>query len=336
MNILLRISSAWKKAVYDDAKKSLLSRIESNAIKGILIILIVLGHNKYVMQGGMSNVYLYSFHVYAFFYLPFLYDFKNMEWCKFFQKNLIRLYVPYSIFFFILLSIALGQNRLLSPFSIFATYICGSQNMLYTTFGFGSFLWFIPTMLSVLIIRQIYYKQGYCGRNIILLLSAICLAGYTYLLPLYVITWWYTPLCLTVALAMILPAVCLRWIFQNIPQQIITISFFFLTIAVMIVYPIKGIYLNTYLTINRLICPILIFSLLLTLKKFLSENIYIINLGKQSLIIYLIHQFIYNGFYIVSDKYNPGIYVGLLIFAFTIIVAYLISRLKLIKYVFPK
>lgn len=335
-NIISRISTTWREMVTDDAEKSLLSRAESNAIKGILIILIVLGHNKYIMQGGMSNIYLYSFHVYAFYYLPFLYNFKKMTWVEFFRKNLRRLYVPYTIFFCILLFISISRGQPQSTVAVLSAYICGSQAMLSATFGFGSFLWFLPTMLSILMFRQIYYRLGYWGRNIILLLSAMCLFGFTYMIPLYVVTWWYCPFCLTVALAMIFPAVCLRYVVQCISQQAVVLIFFLLTISLMVIYPVQTEYPLSYLTVNRLLCPILIFSMLLTLKHYLVSSNMLVDFGRQSLVIYLTHQFIYNGFYMLSKQHNPGIYTGILIFGLTFVAAYLVSKIKFIKYAFPK
>ncbi len=330
------IYGMWKEIVCCNAENSLLSRNESNAIKGVLIMLVVLGHNKYVMQGGLSNMYLYSFHVYAFYYLPFLYDFKLMSWGNFFKKNLRRLYIPYTVFFILLLVLSFLQGHPLSINNILITYICGSQNLLVSNLGFGSFLWFIPTMLSVLFFRQIYYRLGYIGRNVLLVISALCLVGFSYMLPIYVYTWWYSPFCLTVGLAMVFPAICLRWMFSRVRSSAIVLSFFILTLSILIFYPVRSEYYLTYLTINRIICPVLIFSLLLTLMKYLSQSEIIIKIGIQSFIIYLLHIFIYNAFYMLCDRYKPGIYEGLIIFVISLTIAYAISKIGIVRYAFPK
>lgn len=323
-------------AVGDDARVSLLSRDESNAIKGVLIMLIVLGHNKYLMQGGMSNLYLYSFHVYAFYYLPFLYDFKRVKVGQVLRRNFIRFYVPYTLIFALLLCIGHATGHLPSIKDTFIAFICGSQYMLYNTLGFGSFLWFIPTMFSVLLYRWIYYNIGIRWRYGLLTLSGVCLVGFAYMIPEYVMTWIYSPFCLTVALGMVLPAVILREIFRRMEYAPVALAFFLLTIVMMIVYPVKDTYPNTYLTINRLICPILIFSLLLSTRKFLSGKRIIIDFGKESFKIYLIHIFIYNGIYLLADHYTIGIYTGTAIYAVGLSVAYGIAKIPLLKYVFPK
>ncbi|MDE7160132.1 MAG: hypothetical protein K2O24_04735 [Muribaculaceae bacterium] len=324
--------------VADNAEVSLLTREQSNAVKGLLIALVVLGHNKYVMQGGMSNVYLYSFHVYAFYYLPFLYDFRKMAWGGFFRKNLVRLYVPYTVFFLLVCGVAFTQHHLPDLGTAIWTYICGSQYSLSRSFGFGSFLWFLPTMLSVLTYRQIYYRLGITGRSLMLVLSGVCLCGFAYMWGWYVTLWWKSPFCLAVGLSMLLPAVCLRAVCRHVSPKTLVFLFFLLTVAILIFYPVRLEYNLTFLTINRLMCPVLIFSLLLTLREYLAQSRIAVDLGVQSLVIYLTHQFIYNGCYAGTLRFipHPGIYEGLLMFVVALGGGYLISLFKPIRYVFPK
>ena len=58
-----------------------LTRDESNIIKGILILLIVLGHNHFLMDGEYVRlqIQLYKFHVIEFFILPFFYKMTLLE-----------------------------------------------------------------------------------------------------------------------------------------------------------------------------------------------------------------------------------------------------------------
>lgn len=335
LSITKSLSIFIKSAIQSNAEVSLLTRNESNAIKGILILLIVLGHNKYVQQGGMNNLYLYSFHVYAFYYLPFLYNFKNLKLTNLLSNNFIRLYVPYTIFFLLLFVIHGLSGSWPNFMNSIKTYICGSQFMLSQNFGYGSFLWFIPTMFSVLFYRWIYYHLNYTGRCIMLGISGLCLLGFTYMIPAFVTTWWYSPFCLTVALGMVLPGVILREICSRLNKSYVALAFFLLVILLMIFYPVKDEYGLTYLTINRLICPILIFSFLLSIRNYLSSKPALIEYGKLSFKIYLIHIFIYNGLYRILDNYKPGIYIGILLFFICFIVTFFISKIPLLKYVFP-
>lgn len=330
------IADFLQSAVRCDASSSLLTRNESNGIKGFLILLIVLGHNKYVMQGGQSNLFLYSFHVYAFYYLPFLYDFKKSNWIELIGKNLRRFYVPYTLVFGLLGVIAYLSGTLAPVGTLALTYICGSQYMLGQSFGMGSFLWFIPTMFSVMLFRRLYYVLNMRLRVAMLGVSLLCLVGFTYLMSFYIYTWWYSPICLTVALAMIFPAVCLREVCKRIDVKGIVIAFFLLTLSMMVFYPVNQQYPYSYLTINRLICPILIFSMLLTVRERLAQSNTLVDFGKMSFRIYLIHIFIYNAIYRFADGYAPDIYFGLGVFVITFSLSYAISKLPILKYAFPR
>ena len=55
-----------------------IDRDTSSVIKGVLIILIVIGHNKVLCSTDNKGAdYLYLFHVICFFILPFFYDIKK-------------------------------------------------------------------------------------------------------------------------------------------------------------------------------------------------------------------------------------------------------------------
>ena len=92
---------------------SLISINESTALKGLLIFLIVLGHNMiftyYVLPyNGMA--YLYSFHIQAFFILPFLYDSKILN-VKRIKDYFFRLYWPFIIISIILYICRIIYNK---------------------------------------------------------------------------------------------------------------------------------------------------------------------------------------------------------------------------------
>ena len=84
---------------------SLLKRDLSVGWKGILILLIVLGHNSILCKPSIEadhfyicRSWLYTFHVWAFFVLPFLYGCKELnlvDIVKHAKRNFIKLLVPY-------------------------------------------------------------------------------------------------------------------------------------------------------------------------------------------------------------------------------------------------
>lgn len=315
----------------DEAKGSLLQRDESNAVKGLLILIIVLAHNKYLMQGGFSNRYLYSFHIYSFFLLPFLYNFKPVSLTGLAWKKFKRFYIPYTASFLLLIGIVALQNRTWNVPQLLLTWICGSQRLFTDSLGIGSFLWFIPTMFSLLFIRWLYYNSGKTGRMILLLLSAVCLIGFAYLLHPFLIIWKYSPLGCFLAMAMLLPAVICRYCFTLLNAQCVNLLFFVLVIAIMIVYPLSD-YSYTYLTINRLFCPVIIFLFILSMREYLSCNGLLIDMGKYSFGIYLIHIFIYNAFYRVLDgAAETGLFTGILLFCVVLSISYFIARIPFVK-----
>ena len=64
---------------------SLISRDDSTAIKGLLLLLVAFGHTSMLTTNYSVGdkiflwYWLYSFHVYLFFILPFVYGYKKRE-----------------------------------------------------------------------------------------------------------------------------------------------------------------------------------------------------------------------------------------------------------------
>lgn len=102
---------------------SYISRDHSIWIKGILTILIVLGHNMVFTiplqkQGMMS--FLYMFHIQGFFILPFLYGINDRSYTKERLKNtIIRFFWPYLL---LVTLFVIGYN-VVTFFSIFSSRI---------------------------------------------------------------------------------------------------------------------------------------------------------------------------------------------------------------------
>lgn len=332
---LTRAKSFIYNLVSDDASCSLLSRAESVAIKGFLILLIVLGHDKILMGGGYCNKFLYSFHIYDFFFLPFLYDFRREKLSRFVIKNLRRFYVPFTFFFLIVAILSIRSGFTPAWTTVCYTYLQGGQHLMGETFGMGSFVWFIPTMFSLLFIRQIYYRASLVGRCTMLILSLLALLGYAYMWSPCVWMWWYLPLNFYVASAMLFPAVVARTLFQSENPQAVTAAFMGVIIATFIIYPSTDIY--AYLTLNRLINPVLMLLLLLSFRSFLCRSRLIARLGDLSFQIYLIHIFLYYGAYIIIERFNlSGLTIGFTLFVVVLIVAYWIAKIPLWRYVFLK
>lgn len=150
---------------------SLLDREESQGLKGLLVLLVVLGHNSLLMEFTGLYSFLYSFHVYAFYILPFIY---GVSYPKDSEKNIIKLILKRGLsnfkYYYMLLIIWSSISLIIimargTPFpgvmALLEGYILNTS--LRETFG-GGFLCFMPTMVSVLFWRDIYFvlnKKGY-------------------------------------------------------------------------------------------------------------------------------------------------------------------------------
>lgn len=287
------------------------------------------------MQGGYSYRFLYSFHVYSFFFLPFLYNWKDCSLKAILVKGLKRFYIPYTITFIALAIISLVRCNDLNISELLLAWVCGSQSLLEETFGIGSFLWFIPAMFSLLVIRWFYYTGNKWMRSLLLCGSLISLVGFAYVLYPLTLLWKYSSCCIYLSLAMLLPAVVCRSLFRVMNPQIIGLAFFILIIAIMVIYPLGG-YFYTYLTINRLICPTLILLFILSMRSCLYNSALLKNIGRYSFQLYLIHLFVYNGFYYLIDKhFEVNIYIGVILYFVVLFISYSLAKMPFLKVMFP-
>ena len=154
---------------------SLISRDESAAIKGFLMLLIIFGHTGLLttnFQTGERTFFwhwLYSFHVYIFFILPFIYGYRRK--CPSSQNtkkttlidippilcdlkhNLLKIGVPYCWFFVISLlvfiTVGKGQYNFLG---VLYAFFFGNQPLMDQYIGFN-FMWFLPAMLALTILK---------------------------------------------------------------------------------------------------------------------------------------------------------------------------------------
>ena len=95
-------------------KPSLITRDESSAIKGLLMLLIIFGHTSMLTTNFATGErtyfwnWLYTFHVFVFFILPFIYGHKrkvvetriegsvDYQQVVFeFKHNFVKLFIPY-------------------------------------------------------------------------------------------------------------------------------------------------------------------------------------------------------------------------------------------------
>lgn len=280
---------------------SLLSYSESNFIKGLLIVLVVIGHNSYMMNlFDKSNIikdYLYSFHVDSFFYLSCMYNIKPL--CRgVIIKNFNRLLRPYIFLFLLFLLINYLCFDFLPPFCKIAIgFISGSASALSEIHMF-QFIWFLPSMFAFLILRNLFFYDVKFGFLIIFFSSLILL----YLLfgfHRYFFIDNYLLFGLYGAMSNFTVSILLRYLIEKYYlcvyfKYVVIFLFILFTVLYFVFLPkLYWYYLNVYLII-----PIFAFSAIFSISKSnvvcSKFGLLLINLGKISFSIYLLHQIIFN------------------------------------------
>ncbi len=154
-------------------QQSLIARKHSTQIKGLLMLLIIIGHNAILMEhnGDFTlKSFLYSFHVWAFFILPFLYPIPTLSKEKI-VRNAKRLLLPYTLLFVLfLIGYSILSHKTPEIKNTLLAFLSASQILLKDTIGFR-LLWFLPTMFIVLLARDYYFYQN---KYIRLLIIASC------------------------------------------------------------------------------------------------------------------------------------------------------------------
>ncbi len=156
------------------ANKSFLTRNESNAVKGLLILLIVLGHDipfVDMTDSWMVMVWLYLFHLQSFFLLPFLYPLKPLDG-KRFANLLIRYYIPFIVFLLPLLVIQLLRKLPTPPLYQLPIVFVGGGALFLRKFIGTQFLWFLPAMCICSILKELFALAPPALRKLLLVLGA--------------------------------------------------------------------------------------------------------------------------------------------------------------------
>ncbi len=134
---------------------SSIPRDTSEIMKGILILLIILGHNT-VLINNISGLfdYLYSFHVLVFFILPWFYITK-FSWNSTIKRS-VKLWFWYFVFFVVQVVFynLLFDTTFSLPGAVKAFFL-GGHTLLKGVTGY-MYLWFMPTFFFAMLVRDAY------------------------------------------------------------------------------------------------------------------------------------------------------------------------------------
>lgn len=311
--------------------------------KGILILLIVIGHIKGLTTIEIQST-LYSFHVTSFLFLPFLFNRDKISF-----KNLVKIFrryfVPYSIFFLILFfTYHIMFNYEMNVFSFFHSYIFGTAHLLRDQIGISAY-WFFPALIFLLIILMIYNTLiGYYKNIFVILMFVFHL--FIGVLALPDATLQEAPFNLYVALYLFTIGMIVKYIIRNIKLR--NIHFFGITLLffTLLIFSYGGkfnlasphfpsIMTRPYDFFLRDMIMISGFFSLLFISKYISL---FSPLGKYSLAIYTIHPIIIQ---IVNKLIHSSSFIFLIIKLIAVLlitygITLLIYRLNLNRFIYPR
>ena len=333
---------------------SFIGRDESTAIKGLVMILILIGHchllaDCYGANGQLTHYtywkILYSFHVSAFLTLPFVYGCKPLSGTQDFLSKLktdaIRMYVPYIWFFFFSMAANWAMTHHANIGDAVTAFFLGANQKLWNNSINAQFLWFMPTMVVVLFFRNIFFN---CSRTIQI---AIILLAFFTAVPFESFThdirrW--TPLAIMNGVFFLWPAILVRLFMQKkaLANQPI---FWTLTFAVLVAFAFidltQGNVIFHY--IRRTLIAASFFMMIYSYRKWLVKSKLLMLIGKYSFQIYLIHLFVYGLLAKVMPhgqqlgRIDIGIIQLILTLIISTVISFAIMKIPLVrKYIFPR
>lgn len=332
---------------------SLISRHDSTAIKGFLMLLILIGHCEMLTHDPESGTrlpfkeYIYTFHVYCFFILPFLYgynykfgrDERNKNIKDDLIRNAKRLLIPYCWFFLLSVSlfVTVGGGSFCIEGILWA-FITGCERLIDTYAGFN-FLWFLPSMFAVLMFKSIIYNSTKSVGVLIFMIGFfIWLLGVLFGLPIYDF-YKYSPISLIQGLLFCVLGVIVANLLSN--KVVVFFAPLLFVVASVFIIGFYGLYWQVALLMHFAM-PILTFVTFYCFRNVLSKISLFQIIGKYSLYVYLVHMILYNVVNrLLLVLFPPSYFLGFISLVITITLslgcAFIMDKTPQIqKYVFPK
>lgn len=330
------------------------SKEASNAIKGLLIVLVVLGHNSILCSdwSGCATTerlfhwqWLYTFHVYCFFLLPSMYN-KLPYRRGNFRKYALRLLYPYLWICAVctMLSVVVSGNPFKGWANLLHAVVYGSDKLLDETMGLN-FPWFLPAMFSLLLLKDFYYSSRKYVQWILLGIGlamwAVVLSGSVKFSTLGT----YVPFAIVPAFRLLPVCLLAVWLAErlqyNFMARSVTASVFVLFSVLLWVFDHYGI--RSGRMAFYFVMPVAAFLTLIQLRDYLAKSRLLIALGKMSLPIYLYHVIVFNGLLLVVKHFHcpptltDGVIVLIVTFAVSCSGAWLTTNIPLLqKLLYPR
>lgn len=325
-----------------------ISRDASNAIKGLLILLIMLGHNSILCMAwdGCTTVekhflwrWLYTFHVYCFFMLPFMYN-KQPYRKGNVGKNALRLLYPYVWVCLgcLLMNLFVMEESFNGLTDFLYAMVWGSSLLLEENLSFN-FSWFLPAMFSLLLLKDVYYSVNRIWRGVLLGLAILLWAVVLVTGVKFSTIGIYVPFALVPAFRLLPICLLTVWVAERIKMMAVWRS------VVVVLFVMMSLLFwwvqNDDIRFGRMlfyfVMPMLAFLTLLAVRDRLAKSRLMIALGKMSMQIYLYHVIVFNVLLLVVKRFHcpPTIADGIVVLLVTLIVSYglalLTTRVRWIK-----
>lgn len=156
--------------------------MNQHVLKGLLIILVILDHNEYARDLFPQFLNGFSFHVIGFFALPFLRPLQS------FGKNTLEklsfaYFYPYVWFvcgMALITSIVSGKSLIASIPNLLLAIYSGNAFVLKDVTRM-SLLWFLPSFVSLLLIRNLVFESQKNVKTFLILLFLLMHVGIGYI-----------------------------------------------------------------------------------------------------------------------------------------------------------
>lgn len=320
---------------------SLISKDASTAIKGLLMLLIIFGHSGMLTTDfatGQKTFFwhwLYTFHVYVFFILPFIYGYQRQNECgwsgaryvvKDLKHNLIKIGVPYCWFFLFsaIIFVFVGGGTLDLKGMLYA-FVFGNEPLMDQYIGFN-FMWFLPAMLSLMTLKSVWYNSKPIVRYVIVFVSIVLwVLAIIKVLPQYTLGM-YVPFAISQAFYFILWGLLARWLTEKrfSPYMQLPVVLLLIGACTVLLYYSKafaGSVVAVWI-IPKLVMPVLMFLLLYSMRNQLGKSKVLKFIGAYSLQIYLVHVFVINALSMLFLHFTKeSIGLGVVIYVLTLLIS---------------
>lgn len=343
-------------------KPSLLTRDESSAIKGLLMLLIVFGHSGMLTTNFATGErtffwhWLYSFHVYVFLILPFIYGYHTSEVAgkqegirsiaKDLKHNLIKIGVPYCWFFLFsaVIFVVVGGGVLNLKGMLYA-FVFGNEPLMDKYIGFN-FIWFLPAMLALMTLKSVWYNSKPIVRWVIVFVSiTLWVLAITKVVARSTVGM-YIPFAISQAFYFVLLGLLARWLTEKhfSAQWQLPVVLLLIGVCTVLLYYRKS-FVGAMLeipTILKLVMPVLVFLLLYGMRNLLSKSKLLKFIGTYSLQIYLMHVYVINVLSVLflhftKESIGLGLVIYLLALLISVGLALVMVKVPLLnKILFPK